>query len=511
VTVCAATPGRPGTNPKPPSSGKPAGDAAASALSDAAVADRLNAAASIHLATLRRNSRGRLDPRVIDGATGVYNQLRKTYFATGRPAGFVTIFELAQALYPGIYNGADSRRKAIAIRRHLRRLQAAGVARVTVQTTEGGQNLGLWWELAADEPQPASWPDLRDYSRPRYPERAAAAAAGELPTVAVELHDRRELPCAHPRRRVHKFNRRIGRGAERRYDVARAWLSPTVAPASEPRRGEGAAIGTPEKLSETFGATTSPPRPYGARGAVKVGERRARATSEPEPSCRATSADRDHDRRDPAEGAEPRPWAALSRCRTAASSGGALAVLSVPRAGWPAMAAAAFEATFVSEADGSWWTLGDPHHAERPRELTARAAGRLDPAVLANLHAIDADPELAAPEHRHRYITLSAAWARRLEVWCRTYDRAVKQPGAGIRSLVEDVASWQPADGAPGADPIPGVRRRRSTAGPDAGGGWPVSLAFFVARLGRRAKIERAQHEPERRTNMRDWSEGERW
>lgn len=169
-------------------------------------------------------------------------------------------------------------------------------------------------------------------------------------------------------------------------------------------------------------------------------------------------------------------------------------MLAVPRADWPSMAAAAFEDRFVSEDGSGWWCLGDPQHLER------------------GVESIDADPELAAPEHRHRYVTLSGPWTRRLETWCRTYDRAVKEPGAGIRSLVHDIEDWAPADGAPGREPgNPG----RKAYGAEAGGGWPVSLAFFVARLGRRAKQQRrtgpTAKAKTRRFNTRCWGEGDQW
>lgn len=172
-------------------------------------------------------------------------------------------------------------------------------------------------------------------------------------------------------------------------------------------------------------------------------------------------------------------------------------MLDVPRADWPSMAAAAFEARFVVDADGSWCTVGDPWHDQH-------AAGRfLGAAPSPAMQAIDADPQLAAPPAGHRYVTLSGPWARRLETWCRMYDRSAGTPGAGIRSLLEDVVGWQPADGAPcagGADP-----------------GWPIGLAFFVARLGRRARSRRRQPSPDtararrRRRNALDWAEGERW
>lgn len=429
-----------------------ASDTATLALSDQDVVERLHEAAAWHLRALERNSGGRLDPRVVNGATGVYNVFRKAHFATGRDSGYITYFELAQALYPDVMNGEDSVRKKQSIHNQLRRHVAAGTLRITVHTTEAGQNLGLWWELASEAPDPEAWPDLKSYSGPRYPHRAGPCSSIGVATATrrapCKLKRREKLHRADPRRRVHRWNRRIGHGAEPRYD-----LQP-VSPAFF--------------SDETFCATTSLPTPQGptARGggqASEVRERRAHAS----PS--------------------PRPWAALTRCRTAAGGGGALAVLDVPRAGWAAMAAAAFEARFV--VDG-WQTLGDPH--EMAREPGAEHNPQLDPPDHKQPFTLDGD-ELATV----RYVTLSGPWAGRLETWCRTYDRSAKQPGAGIRSLVEDIVEWEPADGAPtrtGRDP-----------------GWPVSLAFFVARLGRRAKQQRGQVQRKRRRNTADWAMGERW
>jgi hypothetical protein len=166
------------------------------------------------------------------------------------------------------------------------------------------------------------------------------------------------------------------------------------------------------------------------------------------------------------------------------------------------MVVAAFEACFLP--NGSSWRgvpPGDPWFLQRSTPL--HLGEKPKPWMV----AIDADPELAAPPHNpDRYVTLSGPWTRRLETWCRMYDRRAREPGAGIRSLIEDIATWHPTDGAP-------LSRDRGRSSIDPGA--PLGPAFFVARLGRRAKLSRCGTDTpkarRRRLNVIDWSEGDRW
>jgi hypothetical protein len=94
--------------------------------------------------------------------------------------------------------------------------------------------------------------------------------------------------------------------------------------------------------------------------------------------------------------------------------------------------------------------------------------------------------------NRPVYRPIGARWAARLEAYCRIYDRAAGQDGAGILWLLEDLLAWHPADGAPS-----GAGRSPYREGIDPG--WPASLAFFIARLGREAKRLRRERDPRRR------------
>lgn len=409
--------------------------------SDHELAGRALDAAALHLQVLGRD---RLDRRPINHVTGTYNVFRKAACSTGRYQGYMTLFEVAKAIYPNVRTGADARSKRSAVQRDLRRLAAMGALHVEEHASDAGQTLGFHWQLVDRDPDPEAWPDLRHYSARRYPQRLAPVAQLDKAPGrrTCRLRPREHVHRADPRRRVHRWNRRVGRGSEHRYDVVPGSAPPPAASSAH----------------ETFEAPRSLPpslRDYVPEmGAGDRGERETRV----------------------GRSAPPSRWATLTRCRTAARGrGGPSAVLAVPGADWCSMATAAFEANFLSSTGKA---LGDFDEFIRRHEW--------DPAV--------------GPPPPGRYLTLSATWAERLETWCRMYDRQVKEAGAGIRSLLEDIYGWQPSDGAP-------MAKRRG--GEDVG--VPCTLAFFVARLGRRAKRERARRQPRRRENMTAWALGERW
>jgi hypothetical protein len=197
-------------------------------LSDHELAAREHEAAALHLQALDRDV---LDPRVVNGDRGVYNWFRKEAYRTGATRGRVSYFKLAKALYPDVTTPEDAERKRPALWRRLRRHQAAGVIDLTEH-----HGRELEWQLVARRPDPDAWPDLHSYSARRYPQRAGPCSSTGTATSrrrpACRLEPREALPKAHPARRVHRWNPRIGRGSEHRYDVlpagSRSLFSPST-------------------------------------------------------------------------------------------------------------------------------------------------------------------------------------------------------------------------------------------------------------------------------------------
>lgn len=169
-------------------------------------------------------------------------------------------------------------------------------------------------------------------------------------------------------------------------------------------------------------------------------------------------------------------WAALSRWRTAGTGrAGPDRLRQGARSGAPPVpiAVAAFESVFASNGPHGWGLddLGRP------------------------LMLLDG------------YRPISARWAERLEAYCRIHDRATGEAGSGLLSLIEDVFRWEPADGAPrgGRHDVVDLNGRPTRHVSDPG--YPASLAYFIARLGVRAKALRRRGDFARRERSADWRE----
>jgi hypothetical protein len=395
--------------------------------------------------------------RRLNSARNRYALARAAAAATNRRERRTTRMAIATSLY-----GPDVELDNVL--RQMRRVEAdlaaAGLLEVEVLTTAGGRPRGIV-ERLLDPPALSKRERARTRHVARRPETRRQAIA------------RRHTP--HRRQQSDRLPRGGVPGLYvRSRDVSELELELPPRARAARRRGAHREI-----------ARVGPASPLGGTGG-RTSERDARGACAPAPAPRPRSEtlERDDVGRDRSGSKAPRSrWAALSRLRTAGTETAGperLRRAAVDGAPVCSVAAAAFEGRFVVDGPWSYRMLGE-HPLEH--ELGVAEARR-----EGTLHS-----------NRPVYRPIGDRWAARLEAYCRIYDRAAGEQGAGILWLLEDLLAWRPADGAPAGHRYDGVDP-----------GWPASLAYFIARLGREAKRRRRDRDPRRRQRaLWHWEDGE--